>query len=97
MFAVVSLPFYAIITIWPIFLFAGRLQERVSIWLSAAIPSGAWSLILSAWIFVPEIDDFIHLFFLWSWLFIPWFLASLVGLRLWPRDHAINMNGDIND
>jgi hypothetical protein len=95
--AIVVVPCYSIITLGMIFASAVVIRKRFSTWLSALIPAGTLSLLLSALFYSPEVDSFTGILGLFGWLAVPWFLCSYVGLRLWPKNDRENSNGDIYD
>ena len=87
---------YSFLTLGIVFPSGLFLQKRFSIWISAAIPVGILSLLLSTWLYAPDVDDIADLFGFFSWLALPWFLGNVIGLRLWPKNKKASLNGDIN-
>jgi hypothetical protein len=55
------------------------------------------SFLISALLYVPEVDDFVRVLNFFSWLVVPWFFCNIAGLAIWPRNDMTDINGDIND
>ncbi len=88
---------YSIFTLGIIFPSGLFLQKRFSIWFSAVIPTVIMSFLVSALLYVPEVDDFVSMLSFFGWLAIPWFFCSIAGLAIWPRNDIADFNGDINE
>lgn len=79
---------YAVLTLVAVFLPALRLHRAFAMPVAAAIPSLA---VAAGFIFLfidPKIDGAAGILALGLWLAGPWFVASLIGLAVWPKAKA---------
>lgn len=87
---------YAVFTLVVVFLPAVRLHRMFAMPVAAAIPSLALAAGITFLVFDPKIDSAVGTLAHGLWLAGPWFVASLIGLAVWPKAKAATAAVDVS-